>query len=408
VRDVAVAGLRTFIHRMVMYPTIKAGGLLIVEQALRSVRRHDCSPTRNVPGSDGICGTSEPASNATDPPPGGTVPFVDVVAFRTGPRSVLRIYQSYRNSRYRRFVGDKSAELIKRPGMQVGALSFTNRYPVTDALEVFKGNAASGAFGFADELFTDAVVDVPRHAGLFPSPFLEQSSSGLGALGLKFGAQCQIAATYVTQCLTRVFGTVRVGGDINYPEVDPEPIVNFVQRLVRDFDHDREVEVAVSVNQVSGTTQGTTVPGLVAYPDVFASVYGQDRDDTFPGRENSLVVFDCTVASELGLDPLVPLVRSTRFGYSSHRHLGGKSEFVPNSVVGQVVYLKFIGGLMLESDLGNPISGSVTDAQSLQQRSPLPLRRCEFELFGQQHFANNCSAPYLPTAKAGGISGRSR
>lgn len=67
----------------VMNPTDKSRGLRVASPTRRAgsrrVRLHDCSPARDVAGSESICGTSEPTRNAAEVGPGGTVSFVDML-----------------------------------------------------------------------------------------------------------------------------------------------------------------------------------------------------------------------------------------------------------------------------------------------------------------------------------------
>ena len=61
---------------------------------------------------------------------------------------------------------EEADELVERPTRQpVASVSAPSRYPFANALEVFNGDAASGAFGGLDDRFADAVVLVPAEPG---------------------------------------------------------------------------------------------------------------------------------------------------------------------------------------------------------------------------------------------------
>ncbi|WP_223838469.1 hypothetical protein [Saccharopolyspora pogona] len=66
-------------------------------------------------------------------------------------------------------------------------------YPVADPLEFFQGNTASGALGLGHDRLRDAVVDVLDVPCFLAGTGFESPLGGLGLLGLKLGAQGDLA-----------------------------------------------------------------------------------------------------------------------------------------------------------------------------------------------------------------------
>src|SRR3984885_15237832 len=81
--------------------------------------------------------------------------------------AVAGIDRDQQNTCQRSLLAQKGAKLMERPTAQSGTLLFPNRYPVVDALQLFQGDAALGAFGLGNDLLQDAVIDVSSKASFF-------------------------------------------------------------------------------------------------------------------------------------------------------------------------------------------------------------------------------------------------
>ena len=81
--------------------------------------------------------------------------------------AVAGIDRDQENTCQRSLLAQKGAKLMERPTAQSGTLLFPNRYPVVDALQLFQGDAALGAFGLGNDLLQDAVIDVSSKASFF-------------------------------------------------------------------------------------------------------------------------------------------------------------------------------------------------------------------------------------------------
>src|SRR6476660_1868750 len=86
----------------------------------RRVRLHDGSPARDVARSVVVGGASVPTPHTLEVVPGATVALVYVAACVAFPRRGTRVAQRDRDAGDGGLVADELAELVERPGVQVG------------------------------------------------------------------------------------------------------------------------------------------------------------------------------------------------------------------------------------------------------------------------------------------------
>jgi hypothetical protein len=80
---------------------------------------------------------------------------------------VLWVDVNHWYTRQFRFVFNKLAELVESPGMVLTTLRLFNRYPLTDALEIFKSNSTNGALSPLHQFLGNPVVYIPSKASFF-------------------------------------------------------------------------------------------------------------------------------------------------------------------------------------------------------------------------------------------------
>lgn len=87
-----------------------------------------------------------------------SVGLLAMAARATGATGVARINHSDLDASEPSFVFHERTQLSKAPSAVSSAMRPTNRDPFADALQIFKGNAASGVFSGGDYSLADAVV----------------------------------------------------------------------------------------------------------------------------------------------------------------------------------------------------------------------------------------------------------
>src|ERR1039458_3149961 len=379
----------------VMNPTAEVGDLRIESPdwltGSRRVRLHDCSPARDVPGSDDVGGPGEAAPLAGEPVPAGTVGLVNVPASRTLPAGVPRVHQYHRDTGDGALVDDERPELEERPGCMIGAPCPVNRGPVADPAQVFELDPAAGALGIADDVLADDVVDVPGEPGFLPPPFGEKALSGFGAFGLESGAELTVPVADRAYRFPAVGSAIGGRSDVDDAEVHAEPLCGFgALRRVGDVDDDSEVELSVPEDQVGGAPEGGSggvqPPALVDDGDDDPAGQGQDGYPVaaFP-RQDPLIVGNGAEFPEFGLDLLVPLVRLAGFRDGADGHLGGQAEGVAEFPVDDGLEPDLVRGLVLERNFGDTAGCGVARAHRREQSLGLLRRRGELQQLSDQH-----------------------
>jgi hypothetical protein len=154
--------------------------------------------------------TSVATSDAGEKTLGRTVSFIDPSAFGARPGCVARIDDDNRNTGKRRLVFDKRTQLVERPAIEPVSLRLASRYPITDALQCFESNAASGVFRLMRQALADAVVDITGKAGLFATTLFKQPLCRFCAFLLESGTKTLRAMTHTVHRIPGITLSVRV------------------------------------------------------------------------------------------------------------------------------------------------------------------------------------------------------
>lgn len=154
-----------------------------------------------------------------------SVPLVDRPATRAPLARVSRIDISNGDACQRRLVGDVGTHLPEGPGIQAGSLTAAGRNPGADVLEIFKRNAATGAFGSRNDRLRNAMADVLTEPGLLPGEFLKSTLGGLCRSALEPGLPSGELAPDLLDACSAVGGAVAVRREIDDAEIDAKPIL---------------------------------------------------------------------------------------------------------------------------------------------------------------------------------------
>ncbi|HMB08209.1 MAG TPA: hypothetical protein VKP69_31325, partial [Isosphaeraceae bacterium] len=124
-------------------------------------------------------------------------------------------------------VGQEGKELMERPTRElIASVATPGRNPFADALQVFQGNPASGAFGGLDDRFRDAMVFVPAEPGLFPGDSLQLFLRPFGVPPLEsFPLEIVFAPDLLNVSPGMLFA-IRIGCDVENPQVHAEEVLD--------------------------------------------------------------------------------------------------------------------------------------------------------------------------------------
>ncbi|SFU95105.1 hypothetical protein SAMN05421543_11527 [Alicyclobacillus macrosporangiidus] len=142
-------------------------------------------------------------------------------------------------------------------------LSLANRYPVTNALEIFKCNPAPGVFGFRNQHFRNAMVYVGGETGFLAATLLQQTLGRLCAFRLQALAKACVAMAQSVHVPSRKHLAVAVCRDVLNAQVHAKKSIWSTLWWIWDIHNDSEVEGAIAVNQVGLSTNPLEACSLV-------------------------------------------------------------------------------------------------------------------------------------------------
>lgn len=167
-----------------------------------------------------------------------------------GSRCIPWIDEPHWDASHLGLVHDLVAKVSKRPGMKCAASVHCSPYPGSNALEVFKSDAAPGAFGDTYQLLCNSVIDVGAKSPFFAAAFSEEPPGGAGANGVESCAKFVIAGPQFIEMLPSESSLVTCCRYFNDAKIDAEPVLGFRLRCVWNIDTDKQKMLLISVYKV--------------------------------------------------------------------------------------------------------------------------------------------------------------
>lgn len=347
-------------------------------------------PTLDVPSTYKVSMRLESTPNAAERLLGGTVRLVDVPAFRAGPAGVPRVNCDYGDTGEQSLVGDEGAQLEERPASMSSPLTTPNGYPVADALEVFEGDATSGAFGLGHETLTDAVVLDRAKAGLLAREFLQVPLGRLGAGLLQGLAEGVVADANGFDLSAGMSFAVGIDRDVADAEVNAKEALWVDGGTIRDVDGDVEEELAIAVDEVGLSTSGVEFGAVVGADgdrndETAVSAEETDAVQAVLERVGSLVEREGAQGVEVGPGGAVSLVDFADLGNGANGVLCGEPKERANLCVVELLELHLVGRLGLEGLGAEPLACLVVPAESYQKALCFGFVHQEFDNGDQLH-----------------------
>ena len=349
----------------------------------------DNSPKRDIHRSDVVCVTSEAARLTSKFVSRWSVRLRDVSTRWAGPGRVSRIDEDDRDAHLKCFVLDKGSKLVETPRMQIATLCLSNRYPGSDALKIFKSNRSFGVFGFRNQLFGDAVVNVLGESGHPTGEFLEMSLGRLRTFALKSGFKRVKPVTGLVDLLTGMDLAIRIHSKILDSKIDSKRAFWIVRGLLGYLDHRAKVEDTFDEYQID-LAPDPVHPDLLVIPDLsrdkLPALESRQRNgfQPFPG-EDALVIDHRTIQPKLRFDGLVSLVGFNNFGDSPDSKLSRKTELLSDVVVGGFMDFNLVGLADRERNSCDIVTRFIEAVHRIQEHLILFFTRIEFDHQGFKH-----------------------
>ncbi len=299
-----------------------------------------------------------------------------MAAFGTGPASIARVNNSEWNTGEIRFVLQKLAELGERPRMQNCSLLAPGLDPFADAVQVFNGNAAFGAFSFGNDLLTDIVIDPSGKTALFTREYLKASLCCAGLFPLESRSKPAVTVTNGFYLRSGMPFAVRIASDIGYSKVHAKEVGGFNGRFVWQIDRAEKVELSFAINQIRlpfNAVEPLFLIFAVNKGNDYAAFRQCPQTHTVQPfeAENTFVVGDGTVGLENRALSFVPCEAFHRFADRTDSHLGGQAKTGPNPCVSQFVDGRLAEYFGLEPALGGECRCFVNALHSFEQTAAL-------------------------------------
>src|SRR3984885_15210926 len=327
-------------------------------------------PATNVDSRVEVCMEGESTPQANKLVLSLSVPLVDMSAGRAFSAGVARIDSYNRHTHHLGFVFDEASKLGERPTAQNGTLLFPNRYPVVDALQLFQGDSALGAFGFSSDLLQDAVIHVRSKASFFATELLELPSGAARALLLQFRAQRTSAIANLVDLPSRQLLAIGGGGDGFDAEINPRKVLCHAWLRGRNFARRSHVELAFVVDQVRLAMLGLqqfflALPGRIG--DLEPSRCGPDAHPIRLECQDAGIVADGTLPGKAWLGFLVQFISVGNLSQDVYGYLSTQREQFFRLVVKQLMERELRENLTAPGVFAHPVAAGVCLLHRLQQ-----------------------------------------
>jgi hypothetical protein len=320
---------------------------------------------------------------------GFSVGFLDVSADAALPRGISRIDVDYSNTSALGFVDDLRLEISESPRVQCSALRTASPYPIANALEILKRNAAFGAFSRNDNLFRNAMVHMRRVTSLLGSSPTKQPLRALGAFLLKLLSQAVGASTKRVEARAGEVLPVTGRGNVDDSDVNAQPADDPFFLDVRHFDRNEQVELAVAQDEIGLTAIVVEKSALMVTADegdYLPACNGPEVRRVRLPRQDASVVGNRSEGTKAPLRDLVELVRIGNFRGAAHDHLRGEiGKLVSSVAVGPSMQSKLREDFRRPSTLRNPITRNVGAPHGLSKCGGLFTRWQKLHLDDQLH-----------------------
>jgi hypothetical protein len=347
----------------------------------------------------------------------GAVALLAVAALGAGATGVAGVNGHNRDTVELSLVGNEGSKLIECPSAHLGSLLTLKPSPTTDALEVFNGYPASGAFGVKHELLADNVILMPPESGFFVTDPLHGAACVLACASLvppvhlptERATDVEIPHSHALNFCSRNAVAIAGGNKLGYTHIHTEKVVNLDRGLVRQVDGAEQEKFVATVNKVTLALESV---------EPFTLVLAKDDGDNLASleREHAHLVhaFETHQAFIIGHGPqwleyraslLVTLEALDSLADGSDGHLARESEMVAEVAVTLPMDARSGEAMGVEPDTGGMGGGGIEGSHRVQQA--LPLLGIGQHLDLQSQFHSGIVGQKLSDVKAalkGGVS----
>lgn len=362
-------------------------------------RKHYVSPDAERPFPDiqrrvDVCGISVSARNAFEGGLTGSVSFVRTSARVAFARRVTRIYKTDRHADSLCLVGNASPEIAERPIHKPCSLIAAGRNPVSDALKVFHGNSATGAFSIVYEQLRYAVVGVVLESPLFTGKFSKTPLGSFASAFLQAISSVGMLKANLFYPISGVDHAITIGSEIDYSEVNAKPIICIEFCSLWDIAGCRQHPFPAHKAQVNLTLSERHQPPLVVahdYRNFYAPIQRPDADGSsaIDETDNTIVVRLCGAWSKVMSSIAASFESIRNLSDRSDSGLSAEPEFCSHLCVRDIVQIKLPERARIKADIGKPGACLVAPLKRSSKKGFLLMARQQFDCGDQLHEFKN-------------------
>lgn len=333
------------------------------------------------------------------------VSYTKVMAMAASLRSICRFDDNQPDTRKSAFVCEERTELTEVPSVEFASESIVPALGgLTYLAKVFDGEADASFLCVGNDLFGDGMVDY-RSSGLFSpaKPFQEFFATSC-AFGLNGTTDFESLFPILVQSIGGVGSSFGCTDNVRNAKVKTYNGVRILDFGFGNIDGLIKVEVAFLESKVRFSLD---------VRNIFFVVADERNLLTFPDRPNgnfgflvgqdSGIVTDASVSSELTLLIVIELVRIGNLADAADNHLSGEVELLTNIVITKMMYLELTESIVLPSDVRNVGTRLVGFFHGLEKKRTLLIAGENLYFQDQFHIANVlkvfCSTIFLNTKK---------
>jgi hypothetical protein len=386
-----------------MTPNLKAGACAWGSDAVqRTASRHDWPHYFGLRGdvsrSDVVAWPSEAASNALELVSRFPI-FLRAVATRGACLTCAARVDRYDNyASQRRLVGNEAAQLVEGPRLMAAPLTATNRYPITDALEVFKGYSAMGVFRLRDQSLGDGMVYLSAEPCLSTAEFAQMTLCAASPLRLQCASQAMEAKTNFFYRIAGMYNIIAIDSEVFHSEIHTEETYWLHRWGLFFFNNYKQVDgipTEYHTHLPSANSRCKSCPLEVSEEQwqYDAPLQSQKtyRIVSLP-RQISLVIGNGAVFTKYRFDCLIALVGPANFGDAAYCHLSRQRKLRTQVGIHNFVEAEIIADAFPEGDICRVVTGGIERKHCSADGSELFRRYRRLKHHRPLHSQDHCAS----------------
>lgn len=302
---------------------------------------------------------------------------------------IPRVYQDNGNSCHLSLVRNVLPQLAESPVGKLCSLPTSGLNPSAYACEFFQANRGFGALRRLYNSFRDLVIDVFLVSGLLAGNLAKLALGSLRALALEIAPAVREDTAFPFNFGTAIYGSVRIGCEVDNPQVNTQNILNTNCVRVWNFANASNVENPANQHQVYfalAVFQKLSLPFTTLKGDCQPTAQCPDRDSIARlEAKDTIIIRLRRMLAEFASSLFVKLVGIRHLGNTTYCYLRRQTKLFAASLIGYAMQLELPKGIGLPCLLGQPVARSISCLKCQLERFVLLATGEKFDVCYQFH-----------------------